>query len=64
MTLTYLDITPEFHWTDQKVKVHYFCCVLGYLFVPLIGFDARKDSFKGSLDTFFDHQIIFDYQEK
>ena len=51
----HLAITPEFHWTDQKIKVHYFCCVLGYLLASLIAFDVRKDGFKGSLDTLFDH---------
>ncbi len=51
----HLAITPEFHWTDQKIKVHYFCCILGYLLASLIAFDVRKDGFKGSLDTLFDH---------
>ena len=48
-------ITPEFHWTDQKIKVHYFTCVLGYLLAALIWHDARiKTRFKGTLDTLLD----------
>jgi transposase len=48
----HLAITPEFHWTDQKIRVHYFSCVLGYLLAALIWRDARtKAHFKGTLDT-------------
>lgn len=51
----HLAITPEFHWTDQKIKVHYFTCVLGYLLAALIWHDARiKTRFKGTLDTLLD----------
>ncbi len=26
----YLSVRPEYHWTDQKIKVHQFMCVFGY----------------------------------
>ena len=26
----HLTVEPQFHWTDHKVKVHFFICVLGY----------------------------------
>ena len=51
----HLAVTPEFHWTDQKIRVHYFSCVLGYLLASLIWRDARmKAGFTGTLDTMLD----------
>ena len=47
----HLAVTPEFHWTDQKIKVHFFTCVLGYLLSTLLWHEAKKNGFKGSLDT-------------
>lgn len=48
----HLAVTPEFHWTDQKIKVHHFICVLGYQLAALIWREARmKAGFKGTLDT-------------
>ena len=32
----YLAARPIFHWTDQKIRVHVFCCVLGLLLTQLI----------------------------
>ncbi len=50
----HLAITPQFHWTTQKIKVHYFICVIGYLLSTLIYHDAKKVGFKGSLDSLLD----------
>jgi transposase len=51
----HLGITPEFHWTDQKIRVHHFSCVLGYLLAALVWREARtKAHFKGTLDTLLD----------
>ncbi len=51
----HLAVTPEFHWTDQKIRVHYFSCILGYLLASLIWKEARmKVGFKGTLDTLLD----------
>jgi transposase len=51
----HLAVTPEFHWTDQKIRVHYFSCVLGYLLASLIWREARIDAaFTGTLDTLLD----------
>ena len=51
----HLAVTPEFHWTDQKIRVHYFSCVLGYLLAALIWREARmKADFSGTLDTLLD----------
>jgi len=48
----HLALKPQFHWTDQKIQVHYFMGVLGYLLATLVWKQAReKAHFKGSLDT-------------
>ena len=50
----HLAITPGFHWTTHKIKVHYFICVLGYLLSALMWHDARKTGFHGTLDNLLD----------
>lgn len=51
----HLAIRPEFHWTDQKIHVHQFMCVLGYQLAALVWREARiKAGFKGSLDSLLD----------
>lgn len=51
----HLAVTPEFHWTDQKIRVHYFSGVLGYLLAALVWREARmKADFTGTLDTLLD----------
>lgn len=35
-------LRPQYHWTDQKLHVHAFCCVLAYLLLKLLERDARR----------------------
>lgn len=52
----HLAVRPQFHWTDQKIAVHFFLCVLGYLMTTLLLREAKtKTDFSGSMDTFLDH---------
>ncbi|MBU0638558.1 MAG: IS1634 family transposase [Planctomycetes bacterium] len=37
----HLAIRPQFHWTDQKLHVHFFTCVLGYQLAALLRHTAR-----------------------
>lgn len=47
-----LAIRPQFHWTDQKLHVHAFMCVTGYLLVRLLWWRAqRRSGFAGSPRT-------------
>src|SRR5665213_2567030 len=40
---------PQFHWTDQKLHVHAFICVMAYLLVTLLHRRAKqKAAFDGS----------------
>jgi transposase len=44
-----LSTRPQFHWTDQKLHVHAFVCVMAYLLVTLLHRRARqKAAFDGS----------------
>lgn len=43
-----LSTRPQFHWTDQKLHVHAFVCVMAYLLVTLLHRRARqKTAFEG-----------------
>jgi transposase len=43
---------PQFHWTDQKLHVHAFMCVTGYLLVRLLWRRAQRQAgFVGSPRT-------------
>jgi transposase len=35
-------LRPQFHWTDQKLHVHVFTCILGYLLARVLHMRARK----------------------
>ena len=51
----HLALKPQFHWTDQKIKVHFFMCVLGYLLASIVWHQAKAHAqFKGTLDTLLD----------
>ena len=50
----HLAITPGFHWTDQKIRIHYMICVIGYLLSALIWYDAKKAGINTTLDTLLD----------
>ena len=51
----HLALKPQFHWTDQKIKVHFFICVLGYLLASIVWHQAKVHAqFKGTLDTLLD----------
>jgi len=51
----HLALRPQHHWTDQKIEVHAFCCVLAYLLVRLL--HARvvdRTSFTGTPHSLMD----------
>ena len=51
----HLALKPQFHWTDQKIKVHYFICVMGYLLAALILRQAKLHAdYRGGLDSLLD----------
>jgi transposase len=51
----HLTLKPQHHWTDQKICIHYFMCVLGYLMSTLLWKQAReKAGYQGTLDNLLD----------
>jgi len=45
----HLAVRPQFHWTDQKIRIHFFTCVLGYQLCALLWHTAkRKGDFAGT----------------
>lgn len=47
----HLALRPQFHWTDQKLHVHVFTCLLGYLLARLLFLRARSDAnYSGSME--------------
>ena len=45
----HLAVRPQFHWTDQKIHIHFFTCVLGYQLAALLWHTAkRKAGFIGT----------------
>ena len=48
----HLPVRPQFHWTDQKIKVHNFICITGYLLATLALRELRLSiQFKGNIST-------------
>ena len=38
----YLSVRPIFHWTDQKIKIHIFFCVLAYRLCCILNHELRS----------------------
>lgn len=50
-----LALRPQYHWTDQKLHVHAFLCVVAYLLATLVHLTAVRDAgYQGSVDALFD----------
>jgi len=50
-------VRPQFHWTDQKIKVHTFSCVLAYTISALIEKTARDNGFNYTIDEIFERLL-------
>ena len=51
----HLAVRPQFHWTDQKIRVHFFTCVLGYQLSTLLWQTARRTcDFPGTVGSLLD----------
>jgi transposase len=48
----HLAVRPQYHWTDQKIKVHSFICLLAFL-LSMIAYKKAKEKahFTGSVHT-------------
>jgi len=50
----HMALRPQYHWTDQKIRVHTFCCLLALLLGRIIEFKARQLGRSESLSTLLD----------
>ncbi len=47
-------VQPQFHWTDQKIKVHTFICVTGLLLSQVLLKKAKDLGYTSSIETIID----------
>ncbi len=53
---THLAVRPQFHWTDQKLRVHIFICLISYILARLVHHEARtRCGWTGSLSGLLNH---------
>jgi len=50
----HLAVRPQFHWTDQKIRVHAFICLAALLLARTVEHQARNNGWKGSLSGLLD----------
>lgn len=50
----HMSVKPQYHWTDQKIKVHNLICVIGFLLSTLTWWEVRRETdYKGCMNTLF-----------
>lgn len=47
-------IRPQYHYTDQKIRVHVFCCLLGLTLATILHKEAVNQGFAGSKTRMLD----------
>jgi transposase len=47
-------VHPQYHWTDQKIKVHTFICLIGLLLSQVLWKKARDAGYSMSVETLID----------
>jgi len=50
----HLAVRPPYHWTDQKIRVHTFICMLALLLCRLVERESRSAGYQGSLSSLLD----------
>lgn len=50
----HMAVRPQYHWTDQKIHVHTFCCLLALLLGRVIEFQARQLHYTEGLSGLLD----------
>ena len=47
-------IQPQYHYTDQKIRVHIFCCLLGLTLATILHKEAIRQGYDGSRNNMLD----------
>jgi hypothetical protein len=50
----HLAVRPQYHWTDQKIRVPTFICLLALLLCRLVERESRTLGYQGSLSSLLD----------
>jgi len=51
----HLAVRPQYHWTDQKIKVHFLICIIAYLLTMVAYMEAKeKAGYKKNIDNFME----------
>lgn len=50
----HIALRPQYHWTDQKIQVHVFCCVLALMLVSLLQRELDRAGLRGSIPEILD----------
>lgn len=50
----HLALRPQFHWTDQKIRVHVFCCVLALTLCSLLQRELHRTDLDHSIPHLLD----------
>jgi len=50
----HMAVRPQYHWTDQKIHVHTFCCLLALLLGRVTELKARKRGYREGLSGLLD----------
>lgn len=50
----HMAVRPQYHWTDQKIHVHTFCCLLALLLGRVTELEARKLGYQEGLSGLLD----------
>lgn len=50
----HMAVRPQYHWADQKICVHTFCCLLALLLGRLVEFQARELHYTAGLSGLLD----------
>jgi transposase len=47
-------LRPQYHWTDQKIHVHVFMCVVAYLLARLLHLRAQRAGYRHCQEALLD----------
>jgi transposase len=50
----HVTLRPQFHWTDQKLHVHVFICLIAYLLARLLHLRATRSGYSHSMERLLD----------
>jgi len=50
----HISLRPQYHWTDQKIEVHVFCCVLAFMLCSLLRRELHRKGIDRSIPDLLD----------